>query len=135
MSNSLHQKYFYITAKKNYSSLTSYHLLRDSCSIPARIQQSIRKVQKITIGFSILKMWLADSTVKARNSSHDHPVWWPWSAPVAWCMWHGLDLFFILTNHSLVAKPIIQWNAFSHFSLLQLCIHVIYCWILTGIEH
>ena len=126
---------FYIITKEIFSSLLSYHLFWYSCSIPVRIQQNMRKVQKITIGFSILRMWLADSTLEARNSNQDHPSGWPWSAPVAWCPLYGMGLFFIPANYSLVAKPIIQWNAFSHFSLLQLCIHVIYCWILTGIEH
>ena len=108
---------FYIIVKNNFS-LLSYHLFWYSFGITCRIQQSIRKVQKITVDSSILSLWLADSTLQARNSNQDHPLWWPWCAPVARCVWCGLCLLFPLANHSLAAKPTIQWKAFSQFSLL-----------------
>ena len=47
---------------------------------PAKYQEGT----KMTMDFSILSLWLADSTPEAGNSNQDHPVWWPWCAPVAW---------------------------------------------------
>ena len=118
ISTFLHQLNFYIIVKNNFSSLLSYHLFWYSFGITCRIQQSIRKVQKITVDSSILSLWLADSTLQARNSNQDHPLWWPWCAPVARCVWCGLCLLFPLASHSLAAKPSTQWKAFSQFSLL-----------------
>ena len=67
ISTFLHQLYFYIIVKNNFSSLLSYHLFWYSCGITGRIQQSIRKVQKITVDSSILSLWLADSTERLKK--------------------------------------------------------------------
>ena len=47
ISTWLHHTYFYIIVKNNSSSVLSYHLFWYSCGISVRIQQNIRKVQKL----------------------------------------------------------------------------------------
>ena len=51
----------YIIVKSIFLALLSYHLLWYLFISRVRNQQNIKKVPKITMNFSILSMWLADS--------------------------------------------------------------------------
>ena len=127
--------YFYIIVKNIFLALLSYHLLWYSSINRVRNQQNIKKVQKMTMNFSILSMWLADSELKPGDSKQDHPVWVTLMCTCCLLRVAGLVFIFSLANYSLAAKPIIQSNAFSHFSVLQMCDYVKFCWFLTRLRH
>ena len=127
--------YFYIIVKNIFLALLSYHLLWYSSINRVRNQQNIKKVQKMTMDFSILSMWLADSELKPGNSKQDPPVWVTLMCTCCLMFVGGLVFIFSLANYSLAAKPIIQSDAFSHFSMLQMCDYVIFCWILTRLVY
>ena len=127
--------YFNIIVKNIFPALLSYHLLWYSYINRVRNQQNIKKVQKMIINFSILSLWLADSELKPGDSKQDHPEWVTLMCTCCLMCVAGLVFIFSLANYSLAAKPIIQSNAFSHFSMLQMCDYVIFCWFLTRLIH
>ena len=127
--------YFYIILKNIFLALLWYHFLWYSSINRVRFQQNIKEVQKMAMNFSILSMWLADSEVKPGDSKQDHPVWVTLMCTCCSLCVAGLVFIFSLANYSLAAKPIIQSNAFSHFSVLQMCDYVKFCWFLTRLMH
>ena len=84
---------FYIIGKNYFSSLLPYHLFCYSCLTRVRNQQNISKMQNKTMDSFIPSLWLAVSTLEARNSKQDHPWWWPWFAPVMQSVQCGLVMF------------------------------------------
>ena len=63
---------FYIIVKSNFSSLLPYNLFCYLCCTRVRNQQNISKVQNKSMESFIPNLWLADSTLEARNSKQDH---------------------------------------------------------------
>ena len=86
---------FYIIVKSNFSSLLPYNLFCYLCCTRVRNQQNISKVQNKSMESFIPNLWLADSTLEARNSKQDHLLWWPWCEPVMQYVQCGLVMFCI----------------------------------------